>query len=79
MDFQVIVNALTTVGFPIVAFFVSVYALKYSYDKSLEQNNNFLEQLAEITKAQYEMASAINNNTEILTRLVDKSEVIMGE
>ena len=79
MDFQVVGNAITTVGFPIVAFFVTVSGLKYSYDKSLEQNNKFLEELSEITKAQYEMASAINNNTEILTRLVDKSEVILSE
>lgn len=72
MDFSVIIQAIGSIGFPIVSFFVAVYALKYSYDKSLESNNKFLEQLADITKAQYEVAEAVNHNTEVLMNLVTK-------
>ena len=36
MDTQSITTLIGTVGFPIVAFFVCFYALKYAYDKSIE-------------------------------------------
>lgn len=63
MDFSIIIQAIATVGFPICAFFVAVYALKYAYDKSLDQNREAFSQIANLTKA-------VNNNTQVLTELV---------
>lgn len=65
MDTQTITTLISTVGFPIVAFFVCFYALKYAYDKSLEANKNAFEKLENLTEA-------INNNTIVLTQLVEK-------
>lgn len=65
MDAQTITTLISTVGFPIVAFFVCFYALKYAYDKSIEANKNAFEKLESLTEA-------INNNTIVLTQLVEK-------
>lgn len=67
-----IINIINSVGFPIFAFCVSGYALKYSYDKSLEQHDKSFEEISKLTKA-------VNNNTTILTRLVEKMEVSKDE
>lgn len=60
-----IVNIITQVGFPIFAFLVAVYGLKYAYDSSLKQNERAFDNIAELTKA-------VNNNTIVLTELVEK-------
>lgn len=60
-----IVQIISTVGFPIVAFLICVYGLKYAYDKSREDNNKNMEI---ITK----LADSINNNTVVLTQLVEE-------
>lgn len=65
MEAQTITTLISTVGFPIVAFFVCFYALKYAYDKSIEANKNAFEKLENLTEA-------INNNTIVLTQLVEK-------
>ena len=65
MDTQSITTLISTVGFPIVAFFVCFYALKYAYDKSLEANKIAFDKLENLTEA-------INNNTIVLTQLVEK-------
>lgn len=65
MDTQTITSLIGTVGFPIVAFFVCFYALKYAYDKSLEANKLAFDKLENLTEA-------INNNTIVLTQLVEK-------
>lgn len=65
MDGQTITSLIGTVGFPIVAFFVCFYALKYAYDKSLEANKLAFDKLENLTEA-------INNNTIVLTQLVEK-------
>ncbi len=65
MDAQTITTLISTIGFPIVAFFVCCYALKYAYDKSLEANKNAFDKLENLTEA-------INNNTIVLTQLVEK-------
>ena len=65
MEAQTITTLISTVGFPIVAFFVCFYALKYAYDKSIEANKNAFEKLESLTEA-------INNNTIVLTQLVEK-------
>jgi len=63
---------ISNVGFPIVAFILCAYGLKYSYDKSLEQMNNTMEQIAKLTEA-------VNNNTVVLARLVEKVEGVDNE
>lgn len=63
---------ISNVGFPIVAFILCAYGLKYSYDKSLEQMNNTMSHIAEITEA-------VNNNTIVLTKLVEKVEGVENE
>lgn len=60
-----IVQVISAVGFPIVSFFVAAYGLKYSFDKSNEQNNKALDTVAELTEA-------VNHNTLVLTELVEK-------
>lgn len=67
MDAQTITTLIGTVGFPIVAFFVCCYGLKYAYDKSLEANKTAFDKLENLTEA-------INNNTIVLTQLVEKVE-----
>ena len=52
-----IANFINSVGFPIFSFCAAFYALKYSYDRS----NNEIAKLTE----------AVNNNTIVLTRMVE--------
>lgn len=59
------VQIISTVGFPIVAFLICVYGLKYAYDKSREDNKSALEQISKL-------ADAINNNTIALANLVEE-------
>ena len=63
---------ISDVGFPIVAFILCAYGLKYSYDKSLEQMNHTMEQIAKLTEA-------VNNNTVVLAKLVEKVEGVDNE
>lgn len=67
MDFSMIMQAIGTVGFPCIAFFVAVYALKYSFDKSLEGNRASMEKIGALTEA-------VNENTKTLALLVQKME-----
>lgn len=60
-------QAISTVGFPIVAFAICAWFLKYVYDKSLAQFDKSLEKLGTL-------AEAINHNTEVLVRLVERVE-----
>lgn len=69
---EVLMNILSNFAFPVVAFLICCYALKYSFDKSLEQNAKNVETLASLTEA-------INNNTVVLTHLVEKVEVLKNE
>lgn len=65
MDFATILQAVSSVGFPIVAFFVSIWALKYSFDKSNEETEKWRAELSKLT-------DAVNNNTKTLTLLVEE-------
>lgn len=65
MDFATVIQAIGTVGFPIIAFFVCVYGLKYSFDKSREDNAKNVEMITKLT-------DAVNNNTVVLTQLVER-------
>lgn len=60
-----VMTAITTVGFPIVAFFVAVYALKYAFDRSREDNTKNMDTISKL-------ADSINNNTLVLTQLVEE-------
>lgn len=65
MDIQVLITAIGSVGFPIVAFFVSAYALKYAFDYSMHQQEKAFDEIANLTEA-------VNNNTKVLTLLVKR-------
>lgn len=67
MDFAAWIQAVGTVGFPIIAFFVAVYALKYSFDKSMEGQRASMDKIGALTEA-------VNENTKTLALLVQKME-----
>lgn len=58
-----LIQLIPTVGFPIVAFFVSVYALKYAYDKSREDTKAAMSEISKLTEA-------VNNNSAAIADLV---------
>ena len=60
---------LSNFPFPIVAFLICCYALKYFFDRSLEMNNKTLDKITTLSEA-------INNNTVVLTKLVERVEGI---
>ena len=66
-------QAITTVGFPIVCCGAMMWYVKYSNDQNKEEvaklNEQHKEELTEVTKA-------INNNTIALTRLC---EIVKGK
>lgn len=69
MDITQILQAITTVGFPIVCCGAMMWYVKYITDQSrrevTELDNQHKEEMAKITEA-------VNNNTLALTRLCDK-------
>lgn len=60
-----IITAISQVGFPICSFLIASYFIKYSYDKS---NDMYTQSIDKIGK----LANAVNNNTLVLTELVEK-------
>lgn len=62
-----IIQVISTVGFPIVSFLIAAYFIKYTYDKTAEANKDAMEKIGEL-------AEAVNNNTVVLTHLVEKIE-----
>lgn len=73
-----VLNAVATVGFPIVCCGVLMYYQKYTRDKDSEQLKQLSQSHAEEMKT---MADALNNNTLVLQKLCDKidSGVNMNE
>lgn len=68
-----IASIVSTVGFPIASFLISAYFIKYSYDKQMEKdrladdrNEKHWEEISKLTEA-------VNNNTEVLRDLVERS------
>lgn len=59
------IQVISTVGFPIVSFLIAAYFIKYSYDKS---NDMYTQSIDKIGK----LANAVNNNTVVLTQLVEE-------
>ena len=68
MDIQTILQAITTVGFPIVCCGAMMWYVKYSTDK----NRDDLNALNEMHRAEMlEITEAVNNNTVVLNRLCE--------
>lgn len=72
MTAEVIMQMLSNFAFPVVAFIICCYALKYSYDKGLESNNRGYDAIQKITEA-------VNQNTVTLTKLVEKVEDLKND
>ena len=68
MDVQMVIQAVTQVGFPIVCCVAMAWYVKYSTDKNREDvtrlNDQHKQEMNEVTQA-------INNNTIALTKLCD--------
>ena len=58
---------ISSVGFPIVSFLIAAYFIKYTYDKTTEANRDAMDKIGQL-------AEAVNNNTIVLTHLVEKLE-----
>ena len=75
MDINVLIQAVTSLGFPIVCCGAIMYYVKYITDKNREDvtklNNDHKEEMAQITQA-------LNNNTIALQKLCDKLETQAG-
>ena len=79
-DYSNIVQAISTVGFPIVCCAVMAWYVKYQTDKNrqdmlalIEQNRNDRIELDKQHKEEmYDFKVAIDNNTVALTRLCEK-------
>lgn len=68
MDIQAILQAITTVGFPIVCCGAMMWYVKYQTDVNRED----IDKLNEQHRADMvDMTTAINNNTVVLTRLCE--------
>ena len=68
MDIQILIQAVTQVGFPIVCCGAMMWYVKYTTDKNREEVDKLNEQhRQEMT----DMTTAVNNNTVVLTRLCE--------
>ena len=68
MDINVVLQAIGTVGFPVVCCGAMMWYVKYSNDQSREEiaklNEQHRQEMTEVTQA-------VNNNTIALTKLCD--------
>lgn len=69
MNTQDILNAITTVGFPIVMCLACAWYIKYTNDKQREEVEKLNDQHA---KEMDKVTEAINNNTVALTKLAER-------
>lgn len=68
MDIQILIQAVTQVGFPIVCCGAMMWYVKYTTDKNREEVDKLNDQhRQEMT----DMTTALNNNTVVLTRLCE--------
>lgn len=76
MDLQGLLQAVTTVGFPIVCCGAMMWYVKYSTDQNRAEvaklNEQHREEISEVTKA-------VNNNTIALTKLCDLMQAEKSE
>lgn len=66
-----VVQIISTVGFPIVSFLIAAYFIKYTYDKTAEANKEAMDKIGAL-------AEAVNNNTVVLTQLVQQVSDLEG-
>ena len=66
-----VVQIISTVGFPIVSFLIAAYFIKYTYDKTAEANKEAIDKIGAL-------AEAVNNNTVVLTQLVQQVNDLEG-
>jgi len=62
-----IVTIISTVGFPIVSFLISVWFIKYMYDSNLNQHKDDMSKVTALTEA-------VNNNTIAIVELAKSIE-----
>lgn len=62
-----IVTIISTVGFPIFSFLISVWFIKYMYDSNLTQHKEDMGKVTELTEA-------VNNNTVAIVELAKSIE-----
>ena len=65
-----LVDVISKLGFPIAAFIVCAWFLKYVYDRSLTQLDKSLTEVGNLAKSVAELTQAVNHNTEVLAELV---------
>lgn len=63
-----IAQVISTIGFPIFSFLLAGYGLKYVYDKERTSLDAAINKISDLT-------SAVNHNSETISRLIDKVEV----
>ena len=71
MDMNAILQAITTVGFPVVMCGAMAYYVKYITDKNREEVSKLNEQHKQEI---LDVVKAIDNNTVALTKLCEKLE-----
>lgn len=64
------IDVVSKLGFPIAAFIVCAWFLKYVYDRSLTQLDKSLTEVGNLAKSVAELTLAVNHNTEVLAELV---------
>lgn len=66
------VDVISRLGFPIAAFGICAWFLKYVYDKSMTMFEKCLEKLGLLAEAVNTNSEAINSNTKTLADLVEE-------
>lgn len=80
MDYDQIISAITTVGFPVIMCLAMAIYIKYISDKNRETiqslNEQYRETVQQLTTQHNDenkmLAEALNNNTLALQKLTDK-------
>lgn len=65
MDFSVITQLISSIGFPIVMCIILIWYIKDTSDKSLEERKNYYAELQGVK-------DAINNNSIVMQKLLSK-------
>lgn len=69
MDLSMLIEAITTVGFPIAMCLILMYYVKYMTDSNKAEIDRLTQQHRDEIK---EVTTAIENNTVALTKLVER-------
>ena len=72
-----VLQAISTIGFPIVSFLICAYFIKYAYDKQQEQTSKSMDKIGSL-------ADAVNSNSQAILALTEeiremKMEVLQKE